>query len=118
MENKYEDEIRKRWETEAREKQQQECRVVARPKKRLRELEYVGSDAAGVARLLEDGTMTSSESSDAFPSLEDYEKDRSEAKTKANRRQSGRSVGTRAAAARARGKVVQELIEEETVELD
>jgi hypothetical protein len=40
MENRMEDEIRKRWEQEAREKQEREDVLVARPKKRLRELEY------------------------------------------------------------------------------
>ena len=39
MENKEEDEIRKRWEIEAKEKEQQQG-TAARPRKRLRELEY------------------------------------------------------------------------------
>ena len=39
MENKEEDEIRKRWESEAKEKELQQG-TAARPRKRLRELEY------------------------------------------------------------------------------
>jgi hypothetical protein len=45
MENKQEDEIRKRWEQEAKEKQERDEGSAARPKKRLREIEYNGAEA-------------------------------------------------------------------------
>jgi hypothetical protein len=44
MENKTEDEIRKRWETEAKEKAQQNDEVQQRPKKRMRAIEYNRDD--------------------------------------------------------------------------
>ena len=40
MENKAEDEIRKRWEQEASEKAQRDQEANKRPRKRLREIEY------------------------------------------------------------------------------
>jgi len=59
MENKQEDEIRKRWEQEAKNKQEREEGVAARPKKRLREIEYrIGDGGAGQARGLERGMLT------------------------------------------------------------
>jgi hypothetical protein len=59
MENKEEDEIRKRWEQEARQKQEREEALSARPKKRLRELEYRTGDVGALqSRLLEDGMLT------------------------------------------------------------
>ena len=43
MENKTEDEIRKRWEQEAKDKADQEEETQQRPKKRVRVIEYKGS---------------------------------------------------------------------------
>lgn len=48
MENKEEDEIRKRWEQEARDKMQREQRELEeRPHKRSREIEYNRADTLG-----------------------------------------------------------------------
>ena len=59
MENKTEDETRKRWEHEAREKQKQEDRLASRPRKRLRELEYnSGSMGSSNVRLIDSGILT------------------------------------------------------------
>lgn len=55
MENKTEDEIRKRWEVEAKDKQALEGDT-GRPRKRLRELEY-GAEISN-ARLLDNGLLT------------------------------------------------------------
>jgi hypothetical protein len=44
MENKTEDEIRKRWETEAKERTQQNDESQQRPKKRVRAIEYNRED--------------------------------------------------------------------------
>ncbi|USP81628.1 hypothetical protein yc1106_08902 [Curvularia clavata] len=44
MENKMEDEIRKRWETEAKEKAEQSDKAQQRPKKRVRAIEYSRDD--------------------------------------------------------------------------
>ncbi|EMD97856.1 hypothetical protein COCC4DRAFT_200773 [Bipolaris maydis ATCC 48331] len=44
MENKTEDEIRKRWETEAKERAQQNDEAQQRPKKRVRAIEYNRED--------------------------------------------------------------------------
>jgi hypothetical protein len=120
MENKSEDEIRKRWELEAREKQELENRVIARPRKRLRELEYRGfaGDAGGLAPLREDGAITPCDSNDGFPSLEASERGNTKSQAKVPTRKSGRTTGTRVAAARARGRVLQELTEEDAIELD
>lgn len=50
MENKSEDEIRKRWEQEARDRAEQEEGVQQRPKKRVRAIEYAAEDAGKGAR--------------------------------------------------------------------
>ncbi|PVH99577.1 hypothetical protein DM02DRAFT_564457 [Periconia macrospinosa] len=49
MENKAEDEIRKRWEQEASEKAQRDQEVNKRPRKRLREIEYTVASAGATA---------------------------------------------------------------------
>ena len=56
MENKAEDEIRKRWELEAREKKDDEEQ--ARPRKRVRALEYGGSTEDAARRTGRAGTRT------------------------------------------------------------
>lgn len=59
MENKAEDEIRKRWEQEAKEKAQQEQEANKRPRKRMREIEYTTGGGGGTtARITEIGTVT------------------------------------------------------------
>jgi hypothetical protein len=47
MENKSEDEVRKRWEQEARDKTAHEEEVQQRPKKRVRAIEYTAAEGAG-----------------------------------------------------------------------
>ncbi|KAF2468438.1 uncharacterized protein BDR25DRAFT_344186 [Lindgomyces ingoldianus] len=47
MENKAEDEVRKRWENEAREKEERENGLAERPRKRLREIEYQPANGLG-----------------------------------------------------------------------
>ncbi|KAH7082952.1 hypothetical protein BKA63DRAFT_561147 [Paraphoma chrysanthemicola] len=47
MENKSEDEIRKKWEQEARDKKEEEQEGKARPKKRVRAIEYQDSSRDG-----------------------------------------------------------------------
>ncbi|KAJ4295628.1 hypothetical protein N0V90_007641 [Kalmusia sp. IMI 367209] len=62
MENKAEDEIRKRWEQEARDKAHHEQQVSDRPRKRLREIEYGSGDvAASQVRSIENGMVTPDE---------------------------------------------------------
>ncbi|KAF2689914.1 hypothetical protein K458DRAFT_439054 [Lentithecium fluviatile CBS 122367] len=59
MENKEEDAIRKRWEQAAKERQAREEELAARPKKRLREIEYnAGAVGAAQVRALESGMLT------------------------------------------------------------
>lgn len=60
MENKEEDEIRKRWEQEARDKTLREQRELEdRPRKRLREIEYSRGDTVGLRnQMIEGGMMT------------------------------------------------------------
>jgi hypothetical protein len=53
MENKSDDEIRKRWEQEAKDRARREEQAQQRPKKRIREIEYNG--AADAAQQNEDG---------------------------------------------------------------
>ena len=58
MENKEEDEIRKRWEQEARDKMQREQRELEeRPRKRSREIEYNRADALGSRLNAIEGSM-------------------------------------------------------------
>lgn len=59
MENKAEDEIRKRWELEAKEKEQQEERVAIRPRKRLRQHEDTNVNETWInGRAIENGLLT------------------------------------------------------------
>ncbi|ORY07674.1 hypothetical protein BCR34DRAFT_542592 [Clohesyomyces aquaticus] len=108
MENKVEDEVRKRWEQEAKDKQRRDEAVGDRPRKRLREIEFepaMGDD--GGAALFADfvGASTSS-------SLR-------KAKTKkANGRAPARLLApVCGAATRSRGKVT-ELPDEDYIDLD
>ncbi|KAJ4359804.1 uncharacterized protein N0V89_000360 [Didymosphaeria variabile] len=63
MENKEEDEVRKRWEQEARDKALREQQdPLDRPRKRLREIGYGGGVTAGSqVRAVEGGMMTPDE---------------------------------------------------------
>lgn len=104
MENKVEDEIKKRWEQEAKEKA--ECEAESqRPKKRVRAIEYdhmaLEDEADGVF-----GFAAGSSSKTAA-------KGRGVAKKK-------KATGGRAAAGKARGKVTEIIEDEEdtVVELD
>jgi hypothetical protein len=99
MENKTEDEIRKRWEQEAKDKAERDDEVKQRPKKRARAIEY--QQASG--SLLQD------------EELEEVLGFGSSAKARgAPRKKTGR-----VAAGRAKGKVTEILEEEDTVvELD
>ena len=56
MENKTEDEIRKRWEQEAKEKSEREEELQQRPKKRVRAIEYSNRNGNSV---LEESDMES-----------------------------------------------------------
>src|SRR4051812_30790099 len=105
MENKAEDEIRKRWEREAKEKAETEDRMVERPRKRLRELEY---SSAGILNGFGVGLHPASEEESAVISRPKSKKASGKA-TQAARR------GT----TRTRGKIM-ELTEEDSnfVELD
>ncbi|KAF2735334.1 hypothetical protein EJ04DRAFT_576267 [Polyplosphaeria fusca] len=59
MENKTDDEIRKRWELEAKEQQEQEEHIANRPRKRLRQLEYANDAEVHMnGRAIEDGLLT------------------------------------------------------------
>ena len=99
----------------------------ARPRKRLRELEYTPTAVGigGNARLLENGTLTPDEMSDGFPSLEETGKRKGKGKAKskadvgANAKKSGKYTTTRTVSTRTRGCAVQELLDEQdTIELD
>lgn len=104
MENKAEDEIRKKWEQEAKEKTEREQEVTERPKKRPRAIGYLNNSEElmnnpGFGALL-DGTAG---------------KDRSAAKTKAGGPRTLRAPGGKRTKSR-----ITELTEEEeeVVELD
>lgn len=106
MENKTEDEIKKRWEQEAKDKADREEEAQQQPKKRVRAIEYQGNSGIMQNDELEEvlGFHTANGKTVA--------KGRSAAKK--------RTGGGRVAAAKARGKVTEILDDEEdmVVELD
>jgi hypothetical protein len=108
MENKYEDEIRKRWEMEASEKQGQEDHSVTRPRKRLRELENSTENNAPVSGIL--GRLWPSVSQENTVIDENLAQTTSKGRSKArngNVSRTRNSNPTRAAAARSRTRVVE-----------
>ena len=109
MENPEEDEIRKRWENEAKE---QEDRVSARPRKRPRQLEYAnGNMNTSNVRLLKNINSAPDDMS-SLQFRDTTEAGSSNSKTK-SKRPGGRAVATRAAASRAQGRVTEVLDEED-----
>jgi len=120
MENKEEDEIRKRWEMEAKEKETQQQETGARARKRPRELEWSAGGAAeeeftgglfshigralgNISPVLSDATLDGTTTAS----------NRAKSK-KGNGR--GRQTRTRAGSTAARGKTVEE--DPEFVEID
>jgi hypothetical protein len=109
MENKAEDEIQKKWELEAKEKAEQE-RTLARPRKRLREIQYNG---AGDMNMIESGQLTQVEQGEqTMSSAVRLPNSRSRAS------RGGKSTATRVAATRARGRVTEIVGDEDTVDVD
>lgn len=117
MENKYEDEIRKRWELEAKGRVEQEDRRSDRPRKRLRELEYTDGAANGSgARMIECGILTPDELDERdfrTASLAGSSKGRGK-----TRKAGIKATATRGAATRAKSKVMEILDDEDVLELD
>ena len=103
MENKAEDEIRKKWEQEAKDKAEREEEAAQRPKKRPRALEY-RNDADNVMNDLEIGALLDGTA----------DRSRSAARTKGSVMKARRAAGTRAKSR------ITELTEEEgeVVKLD
>jgi hypothetical protein len=101
MENKTEDEVRKRWEQEAKDKADQENEVQQRPKKRARAIEYSQEENISLEELTE---ILRSETR--------------------NSRAAGRGRGaavkkpSRAAAAKAKSRVTEVLGDDEVIEVD
>jgi hypothetical protein len=101
MENKAEDEVRKRWEQEAKDKADRDEAVQQRPKKRVRAIEYEASVADdGLFATLGSGSTSN--------------------KTATKGRGAAAKKPGRAAATRARGKVTEIMEEEDdtVVEID
>ncbi|KAI4908410.1 hypothetical protein J4E90_009035 [Alternaria incomplexa] len=92
MENKTEDEIRKRWEVEAKERTEQEAQQ-PRPKKRVRAIEY--NNEEGVEDIFNELLLQEARTKKAAP-----------------KKRTGRAAGTRA-----KGKI-SEILEDDVVELD
>lgn len=115
MENKEEDEIRKRWEQEAREKTRSESQDAERPRKRAREIEYAREDASSQARLLEGGLITLEEEEGASEAGRRAVKAKPKAKAKPRRKAAGPLLlGTRT-----KGRITEiEEDDEDYVELD
>jgi hypothetical protein len=113
MENKREDEIRKQWEAEAKERQQQEQRqnpIIARPRKRLRELEYDRAVSVNSQIFPEKGVIMPEEMSEQSEGL---------GVGRSRLRSKKEAAATRGAATRARGKVTEILEgEDDAIELD
>ncbi|KAL1594423.1 hypothetical protein SLS60_010183 [Paraconiothyrium brasiliense] len=114
MENKEEDEVRKRWEQEARDKalrEQQE--LLDRPRKRLREIGFGGGDSSGSqVRAIERGRMTPDEETASETGTA-----RVVAKAKGKGRKAPVHVSTRGS--RAKGKITEiHGDDEEYIELD
>ncbi|KAF2003660.1 hypothetical protein P154DRAFT_617564 [Amniculicola lignicola CBS 123094] len=113
MENKVEDEIRRKWEQEAKEKEQE--RVVARPKKRLRELEFNGATAGGM-RLLEESSAVEEMDSSSVQTVAASGSSKTKAKKGGAK---GKQAALRGAGSRARGKVIElDGDDDEYLELD
>ncbi|KAF2874407.1 hypothetical protein BDV95DRAFT_592490 [Massariosphaeria phaeospora] len=115
MENKAEDEIRKRWEQEARDKdkkQQEEDQVASRPKKRLREIEYnTGAAKAANVRLLGNGVVPPDEDDASVRSA-------AEAGKTTTRRPKPRRAPARARGARNPGTATEISDDDEFIEVD
>jgi len=109
MENKEEDEIRKRWEQEARDKRLREYQSTAaeRPSKRLRELEYGRGDAGGAQTLMIEGEL---ETPGETTGCETGGRRRAGAKKKAAAAPSRTS--------RSKGRITEVTDKEECIELD
>lgn len=109
MENKSEDEVRKRWEQEAREKKELEDSTAQRSRKRPREIGYNGGTSkTSNVRLIEEGMLTPDESDElqlrgAF-TISEAGSSRGRAKGKAG---NSRAAGERAAAAKAKSRVTE-----------
>lgn len=116
MENKYEDEIRKRWELEAKEKQDREERGTARPRKRLREIENGNGDAGGVF----EGIMGTSTVFQEVRRLDGGGSSSSKAKTTGRTKAPARRVVASRAKSKATPKYAEESDEEylEVLEVD
>ncbi|KAF2659903.1 hypothetical protein K491DRAFT_712199 [Lophiostoma macrostomum CBS 122681] len=115
MENKSEDDIRKRWENEAKEKQEQEDQKATRPRKRLRELEYnTAADRLGMGRLEEEDLSTlDARVADSAPAG-------TRSKLKLRKTVSVKSTATRGAARKGNERVTEllEAEEDDCIELD
>ncbi|KAF2260587.1 hypothetical protein CC78DRAFT_24734 [Lojkania enalia] len=104
MENKAEDEVRKRWELEAKAKEEEDRRVMARPRKRLREIGFAdvnGDVRSSHVRLLETGILMPEE-------IEECElRSTSEvASSKGRSKRSGRTRQTATRGTKAKGKAI------------
>lgn len=114
MENKDEDEIRKRWEQEARDKASREQREgLDRPRKRPREIEYGRGDVANSkVRTIEGGIVTPDEET-----ASETASARGVAKGRGKGRKAATQTSTRGS--RIRGKVTEiPENDEEFIELD
>lgn len=114
MENKEEDDIRKKWELEAKEGGEQEIRSATRPLKRLREIEYNTVHPTS-APLRKNGAPNSDDE------LEEALRNKSEAGSSKAKPKKGAGKTTAAArkATRSRGRVTEVLEDDEDyIELD
>jgi hypothetical protein len=104
MENKTEDDVRKRWEQEAKEKADRDEEAQQRPKKRVRAIEYQNTPGGIFGNNVIEGASDSSMGT---------------AKAGGSRRGAAKKP-TRAAASKARGKVTEvfEDEEEDVIEVD
>ncbi|KAF2020952.1 hypothetical protein BU24DRAFT_416612 [Aaosphaeria arxii CBS 175.79] len=123
MENKHEDEVRKRWENEAKEKQEQEEFVADHPRKRTRLIEYrnkssssSNSRSLGSHALVQDElealrVEAAIEAVESIEAIEAFKAGPSRTRPKP-KRGGARSSGTRGAATRAKERVT-EIIDDE-----
>lgn len=113
MENKQEDDIRKRWEQDAKDKAQwqQEAAAGSRPRKRLREVEYHAGDVAtSRIRAIEDGLLTREDA--------DTASEAGNSRTRASSRGRGKKGGA-GRGSRSKGRVTEISEGDElTIELD
>lgn len=118
MENPAEDEIRKRWEVEEKEREKEGERAIARPRKRLRELEYGNVNA----RAMPGGLMSIDDLESVLNGGNSNNASPSAAKAKGKRVSKGKEpvTATRGAAAtRSRGKIIEIPDgQEDTLDLD